>query len=137
MRVISCSDMHESEGVTPATGPQKKNGPTGQSECRMLTYVHQYCFLLSVSLQGPTDWTLDRLTDPKQRIQKLFKNVIRNNFNDFLSINFLIIHSIFLSGSFILRYYCRSSTTSASSFLKFWRAASRNEMGQQLNDAPS
>lgn len=113
-------------------------------------YVHQYytvfCFLFSIfsfpsikrngRLTGQTEKDFEFGSDPWREFKKLFKNVIRNNFNDFITIfNFPIIHSTFLSGS----YYgnCRSSTTSPSSFLKFWRAARRNEMEQQLDNAPS
>ena len=78
---------------------------------------------------GPTDRPQ---TENSKIIQKCYTEQLQ-----WLPFNQFSNYPQHLSLWFILRYYCRSSATSPSSFLKFWRAASRNEMEQQLNDAPS
>ena len=100
---------------------QTKNGPTGQSEVRRLTYLHQFLFSIfsfpSIKRNGrPTGRLAAKL---------LFKNVILNNFNDLLPIQFS-------TASLSLR----SSTTSWRGFLKFWRAASRSWTEKQIKKAP-
>ena len=120
MRVIGCAGTHKSESAKLTT---KRMGSPKSEGSRISTSIFIFSsqnFKISAAIKRNNG----RSADLGRIIQKLFKKK-----NGRTSYQF---------SSYPLRlHYCRSSTTSPSSFLKFWRAASRNEMGQQLNDAPS
>ena len=126
LQVAQVSGMHESESVT--------NKEWADRTVRRLTYLHQFLFSIFY-FQFPfykTERPTDKPTWGGQRIIQKFKNYSKMLYGTTSSNS--IFQSIFLSGWYYGK--CRSSTTSGSPFLKFWRAASRIETEKQIKKAP-